>query len=108
MKLPNFLFIDPTPPLMGAGFILSTTRPFIMAKVYKFKSHDEMAKFQLQVADYAQQTIQGYNLLLTHYTSLLDYETKSQVKDTLQHMANWYLNNKIQTHEPAYKRYKQT
>lgn len=113
MKLPQFIFFD-TPALPGAGFVLCTDQPFYIAKVWKFYSIDKMRSFieERNFSDWNIVHVPGYNIILTYFTNLHAHNSppKGPVKETLQHMAAFYLKEKIEPNafvKSSYTKFKQ-
>lgn len=108
MQLPEFLFIEPQSTLKGAGFILCTSPPFYIAKVWKFKEPPEQAKEILLGKGFRFIQVTGYSIFLTlffRFDETIMY--KPAFTDILlEKMQSYYLTEKIQPNAAAYKKYK--
>ena len=111
--IPPFIFFD-TPALPGAGFILSTSWPFYIGKVYKFKTDSEMEDFSAQKKAsgfYVAGKPYGYRIIISYFNSLekppdiANNQTVDAVAKVFRQMADFYLTEKINPRPAAYKRY---
>lgn len=104
MTMPNFLFCTDS-QLPGAGHILSTAPPYILAKVLKFSTRQDLQTF-LSKHTSPTVSVPGYNILLNFYTTFTAYTPPyDDIRQVLQQMAEYYHTEKIITNLRYYKKY---
>lgn len=84
----------------GGQFILSLTKPFPIAQLWKFKTEKEMFERMEEFDGTDRERIEGYNIFIVYLTNLLK---TNQTFDP--NMATWYLEF-INQKPGAHKRYK--
>lgn len=104
MNLPPFLMVQ-RPDNPDGQYILSTTPPFLMGHVWKFKKGDEHQNFLLSLDDYVK--VPGYNIYIAYAGNMARSipPTPDRAQDILRAMADFYFSFKIQPKEPKYRRY---
>lgn len=107
MHIAKYLFCANKAEMQGDSLILNAeASPYILAKVWQF-ANDIPDSFINSSA--ATVKVPGYKVYLRYYSALEqhDPETDSSLLVGLAEMADYFLKNKIQLNEGAYRRYKE-
>lgn len=101
----NFVFLE-DPEIKNGVFILQTTPPFYIAKVWYFMSREMAWGFEKRSETLCVE-VPGYNVLL-HIAGALKEDKKDFNKehDTLNAMSEFFLKYRIKQNESRFKRYK--
>ena len=102
MNLPPYLFIPSQSFLQGGGFILKTTAPYILGKLYLCDNIEDIERMQSKIGNKQFAKMEGYNIFITHFTNLPD-TTESTAP--LQEMLAYYRDEIIDKRAGKYKRF---
>ena len=105
MSLPEFLFIPSQSFLQGNGFILQTTAPFAVGKLYLCDNEEDIELMESKVGNKPLEKMEGYSIFITHFSNLI--ESKISSDNVLKDMLNYYLSEKITPKLGKFKKYKE-
>ncbi len=108
LSLPKFLFCENRNELPGAGIVLLTKEPFIIGKVWKYRSRDEMTSAIARIDTFGHAIVPGYNICIhfggTIYGEKITAALAERLKAgaTMKEMAQFYLQEKIMDKQSWY------
>lgn len=105
-KLPPFYYAPDLGPNPGAGFVISTDRPYLVGKVIVAKTEDKLKDFLVQRGIDKHYPIEGFPVTIVPWDSFENHEEVSAIARDFFHrsMAKFYYENKIKGHEKYYQR----
>lgn len=107
MQLPEFLFAVNN-NMDGAGYVLQTIPPFMVAKVYKIRPA-EVDNFKGMIERKINNKIEGYSIFLFYEGCLTEDHSADQMETEriLKTMCKFYYNDKIESKQAEFKRYRE-
>lgn len=109
MMLPDFLIAEPPADTRGVNLIVCTKWPYWVGWVYRFRTDDEMAKFMVNHPQMLRSKVNGYRILIKiadRLDNVGHIPTKKEL-ETLDDMAEFYLQSKVKPNAGYFKRYKE-
>lgn len=108
MKVPHYLICEMPENLKGIGLILDTGGDNQIGRIAQFKTDDELAAFKVSTNNLFAQ-MDGYRIVVIDegFLNPPDRVSEKQIVESLEEMAAFYKQTKIEKNAGYYKRYKQ-